>query len=80
MKIIEVVKFNRELLKNLRACGVRLDDCDYVSLYDDFEKLSKNEKVTYVVHVLSTKYRLSESKVYELLRRFRKDCRIFEVE
>lgn len=80
MKIIEVVKFNRGLLKNLRACGIRLDDCDYVSLYEEFEKLSQKEKVTYAVHVLSAKYGVSESKVYELLRRFRKDCKISEVE
>ena len=32
MKIIEIVKINRELLRNLHIAGVRLDDTNYIDL------------------------------------------------
>ena len=33
MKIIEVLKFNRELIKRLRIAGIRLEDEEFVDLY-----------------------------------------------
>ena len=35
MKIIEIVKINRELLRNLHIAGVRLDDTNYIDLYTE---------------------------------------------
>ena len=32
MKIIEIVKINRELLRNLHIAGVRLNDAKYIDL------------------------------------------------
>ena len=34
----------------------------------------RGEKVTYAVTVLAVKYRISERKVYALLKRFAADC------
>ena len=75
MKIIEVLKFNRELIKNLRRAGIRLEDADYVELYNDYANMrSKGEKVSYIVVVLSQRYHVCERKVYDLIKRFRAEC------
>ena len=57
MKVIEILNFNRELLKRLQASGIRLEDARYIDLYSDYTRLlDQGEKVSYVVAVLSEKY------------------------
>lgn len=36
MKVIEIINFNRELLKKLQEAGVRLEDVQYVDLYSEY--------------------------------------------
>lgn len=75
MTIFEILKFNRELLNRLRQSGIRLDDADYIDLFVDFNKMVSNgEKVSYAVACLATNYRISERKVYTLIKRFQSDC------
>ena len=75
MKIIEVLKFNRELIKKLKTAGIRLEDEAYVDLYTDYMALIEHgEKVSYIVAHLSDKYAVSERKVYDLIRRFQSAC------
>lgn len=75
MKIFEIINFNRELLKKLQMAGIRLDDTQYVDLYFDYMDMHrKGEKMTYIVSFLSTKYKVSERKVYGIIKRFKKDC------
>ena len=46
MKIIEVLNFNRELIKKLKTAGIRLEDEAYVDLYTDYMALIEHgEKV-----------------------------------
>ena len=62
----------------MQDMGIRLDDCRFVDLYNDFEEMkAKGFKVTYIVSVLADIYHISERKVYSLLRRFSVDCKIF---
>lgn len=76
MKVIEILKFNRELLKRLQEAGIRLEDTRYIDLYSDYMcLLNQGEKVSYVVALLSEKYSVSERKVYALLKRFQSDCK-----
>lgn len=76
MKIIEVLKFNRELIKRLRISGIRLEDEKFVDLYTDYMTLLEHgEKVSYIVAMLSDKYAVSERKVYMLIKRFQSDCK-----
>ncbi len=80
MKIVEIVKINRELLKNLHMAGVRIEDAEYIDLYADYQRmLSNGDKVSYVVAVLSNKYAVSERKVYGLIKHFQCDCKLFAV-
>ena len=61
MKIIEVLKFNRELIKRLKIAGIRLEDKEFVDLYTDYTNLLKRgEKVSYIVALLSERYAVSE--------------------
>lgn len=39
MKIIEIIKFNRELLRNLHIVGVRLSDTNYIDLYTEYRQM-----------------------------------------
>ena len=76
MKIIEVLKFNRELIKRLKIAGIRLEDEEFVDLYTDYTTLlNRGEKVSYIIARLSEKYTVSERKVYMLIKRFQSDCK-----
>ncbi len=75
MTVFEILNFNKELLNRLVSIGFRPDDCKYIELYAEYEQLRRNnEKVTYAVSVLATRYSISERKVYEIIKRFGKDC------
>ncbi len=76
MKIIELLKFNKELLERLKKAGIRMEDCQYVELYSDYETMRKtdNLKVTYIVEMLSQKYGICVRKVYQLIKLFNSDC------
>lgn len=80
MKIIEIVKINRELLKNLHTAGVRIEDAEYIDLFSDYRKLlDEGEKVSYIVALLSDRYGVSERKVYTIIKHFKSDCKLFAV-
>ncbi|MGR4859556.1 hypothetical protein [Bacteroides pyogenes] len=77
MKVIDILIFNRELLKKLQESGIRLEDCRYVDLYSDYiNLLNQGEKVSYVVALMSEKYSVSERKVYALIKHFQSDCKL----
>jgi hypothetical protein len=80
MKVIEILNFNRELLKKLQEAGIRLEDARYIDLYSDYmQLLNRGEKVSYVVALLSEKYSISERKVYALVKHFQSDCNLLAV-
>lgn len=75
MTVFELLKFNREYLERLSARGLKLEDCRFIDLFSEYEDLSRDgEKVTYIVSYLSGKYNVSERKVYDIIRHFKKDC------
>ncbi len=77
MKAIDVIKLNKEFLMRMKEMGIRLDDCQYVDLYNDYEEMkAKGFKITYIVTELSDIYNVSERKVYDLLKRLNMDCKI----
>lgn len=74
MKVIEILKLNRELLNICRDVGIRMDDVQYIELYNDYNRLlAAGEKVSYIVAVLAERYAVSERKVYALIKRLRAD-------
>lgn len=80
MKVIEILNLNKELLKNFRKAGIRMDDVQYIDLFNEYRTpQAKGEKVSYIVAILATKYQVSERKVYDLIRRFKSDCNLLAV-
>lgn len=75
MTLFEILNFNRELIKRLQSVGFKLDDCRYIELYNDYERMHKQgDKVTYIVSSLSEKYAVSERKIYSIIKRFGTHC------
>lgn len=80
MKVIEILNLNKELLKNFQKAGIRLDDVQYIDLFNEYLALvTRGEKVSYIVATLATKYSVSERKVYDLIKRFKSDCNLLAV-
>lgn len=77
MKVIEILNFNKELLKKFQTAGIRMDDVQYIDLFNEYRALlTQAEKVSYIVAVLATKYGVSERKVYDLIRRFKSELEV----
>ena len=75
MTVFEILKFNRELIKKLCRIGFKPEDCRYIDLYDEYERMKRSgDKVTYIVLHLSDKYGVCELKVYDIIKRFGSDC------
>jgi hypothetical protein len=75
MKVIELLEFSHELLLKLKRLGIRLDDCRFIGLYNEYKAMRKSgEKVTYIVSMLAEKYGISERKVYDLVKRLGAEC------
>lgn len=80
MKVIELLKIDQKVLELLQECCIKMDDVRYVEMYDDYKQIiSCGGKITYAVAVLSEKYKISERKVYYLLRKFSNDCNVCAV-
>lgn len=77
MTVFEILNFNKELLKRLTEIGYKPDDCKYIDLYSEYERMRMSgDKVTYIVSVLANKYDVSERKIYGVIKRFGKDCTV----
>lgn len=75
MKVIELLKLNRQMLGVCRDVGICPDDIRFIELYNDYCTMrSMGDKVSYIVAVLSARYHVSERKVYSLLKRYKSDC------
>lgn len=80
MTIYELLKFIGEPLERLTNAGIKAGDYKYIALYEDYLKARKTgEKVGYIVAVLAERYGVSERTVYDVVKRFGKDCKPFSV-
>lgn len=80
MKVIEVLKLNSGILNICKSLGIKVDDVQYIALYNDYIHLRDDgEKVSYIVAVLSERYGCSERKVYDVVKRMQMDCDITAV-
>lgn len=77
MKVIEILKLNKGMLKTCRKVGIRMEDVQYIEHYNRL--LDEGEKVSYIVAVLAERYNVCERKVYTLIKRLQSDCNPFAV-
>lgn len=76
MIIYEVIKINKGLCDVFAANGLRVEDAQWVELYDEYNHLrTQGEKTSYIVCYLSEKYRVSERKVYDVVKKFGQELR-----
>ena len=78
MKVIEILNFNRELLKKFQSEGIRLEDARYIDLYFDYmEMYQRGEKVSYITAILSERYNVSVRTIHNVIKRFQRECKPF---
>lgn len=76
MKMIELVKISRDLLKLMSENEVKTSDWMYIGLYEDYLNMRRlGLKYRYVISELSISYHTSKSSVERVLRRFNKDVK-----
>ena len=77
MKVVEVLKLGKEMLKTLQESCIKIGDYKYVEMYEEYKSIiDSGGKTSYAVTILSERYGISERKVYYLIRRLSKDCTI----
>ena len=53
MTVFEILNFNRELINRLCRIGFKPEDCRYIDLYSDYERMKNNgEKVKWNIRGL----------------------------
>ncbi len=77
MKVFEAIKLTGSTLIALRNANVGTGDVEYIKLYEEFRDLQGDGlKVSYCVAFLAEKYHISIRKVYDLIRKFKSDCKM----
>lgn len=77
MTYYEIIKLSKEPIDRLNSAGFRLEDCQYLALYEDYKRMHEaGDKMTYIVSVLHDRYHVCERKVYDLIKRFGRHCTI----
>lgn len=73
MVVADLLRISCEMLKLLSKYAVKTDDYKHLDLFAEYVRMNElGEKTSYIVAVLSEKYKISEASVYRLLRKFRK--------
>lgn len=81
MTIYEALKFFGGTLERLEQAGVKPTDHKYIALFEDWQKARQSgQKVGYIVYCLAAKYQVSERTVYDVVRRFGKNCKPLSAE
>lgn len=81
MFIYELIILNNQLLSVLDENDIDVKDCKNIKLFEDYVKMKRNnEKMTYIVAVLSDKYNICERSVYSVISKFKRKCKIDAVE
>lgn len=71
MKVHEIISLHRSLLQVLASKGVNTSDHAYYDMFCEFSRM-KNEgmKVSFIVAHLADEFSVSESTVYNVVRKF----------
>lgn len=76
MKAVEFLKIGRELLKTMSTFDLRRDDYMHIELYEEYARMrGEGEKKDYVLCFLASKYKLSESTIKRVVKRFSKEVK-----
>ena len=77
MTIYEALKLSGGMIEQLERAGAKPSDHKYVRLFEDYQRARKRgEKVSYIVAILAERYKISERKVYDIVKRLGSDCKL----
>ena len=77
MKVIELLKIDQKVLELLQEHCISVGDVRYIGLYEEYLRITAGGgKVAYAVAYLSERYRISERKVYYLIKKLSMDCKV----
>ena len=76
MKAYVLLLINKSILEKMNRASLRIEDLKYIEMYQEYERLCKEYKATYVVCSLADKYNVSERTVYRLVDRFSKEIKL----
>ena len=75
MKVAELVKISREVLKLLSENEVRTGDWKYVKMYDEYQRMRANGvKYRAAVVEVAKCYGISRAKAERIISRLGRDC------
>lgn len=76
MRVHEALHLCLPLLQRLRDNGVRLEDIDYIPMYEEYLCLKdRGEKITYIMSFISDKYKVSERTLYRTFSSLNKELK-----
>lgn len=76
MKVVELIKFGREMLKTMSDYGVKEGDWKHIDLYEEYKEMRrKGFKYRYVIMQLSLTHGISKSKIERIIRRLGQDVK-----
>lgn len=77
MKVYEFIKMNSFAFKAAKQNKIGLENLDYISMYDDWERLSKEgHKASYISYYLSQQYNISERTFFRIIRRMKSEIKL----
>ena len=77
MKVVEIIRLSKSILEALQNSCIKIDDIRYLQMYDEYVSLiNERHKKSYVIALLSDKYKVSERQVYYVIQKFSKECKI----
>lgn len=72
-RVVDLLYLNERYFYLLNENGVRIEDVQYIDLFKDYERLTKDGlKQSYIVAHLSDEYNVPERTIYRVIARLSK--------
>lgn len=71
MKVHEALTLSKPILDKMRQAGVKIDDVQYISMYEDYLSMKREGvKVSYIAEKLSEEYKIKPRKFFYIIKKF----------
>ena len=75
MKVKELIKIGKVIMKSLHERGIKMEDYQHLPMVEEYDVLKNmGHKTTYIIAHLSAKYNICERKVYKIIGKMILDC------
>lgn len=67
MRVHEALRLCLPLLQRLRDNGVRMEDIDYIPMYEEYLAMKdRGDKITYIMTTIADRHKVSERTLYRV--------------